>query len=83
MAVAGDSVTFETAGGNDVRISYKPLSNFSGDFCSAPAAVEKNIPMRFAGPQARHPIWKSASTESSSRNRSAHLSHADRNAQKD
>jgi hypothetical protein len=50
-AVAGDSVTFETAGGNDVKITYKPLSNFSGDFCSAPAAVEKNIPMRFSGPQ--------------------------------
>jgi von Willebrand factor type A domain. len=49
--VAGDSVTFETAGGNDVRITYKPLSNFGVDFCNAQNAVEKNIPMRFSGPQ--------------------------------
>ncbi len=51
QTVSGDSVKFETAGGNDVRITYKPLSNFQGDFCQAVAAVEKNIPMRFAGPQ--------------------------------
>src|SRR3954449_8310542 len=30
----GDSVTFETAGGNDVRITYRPKSNFGADFCS-------------------------------------------------
>src|SRR6266404_5338229 len=41
-----DSVTYETAGGNDVRITYKPLSNFGADFCSAQFAVEKQIPMR-------------------------------------
>jgi hypothetical protein len=51
QAVAGDSVIFETAGGNDVRITYKPLSNFGADFCAGGAAVEKNIPMRFVGPQ--------------------------------
>src|SRR5947199_10611697 len=27
--VAGDSVSYATAGGNDVRITYQPLSNFS------------------------------------------------------
>ncbi|MEO8033894.1 MAG: vWA domain-containing protein [Acidobacteriota bacterium] len=47
----GDSVTFETATGNDVRITYRPLSNFGADFCSGGAAVEKNIPMRFSGAQ--------------------------------
>ena len=46
-----DSVTYETAGGNDVRITYKPLSNFGADFCNAPFAVEKQIPMRFVGAQ--------------------------------
>jgi hypothetical protein len=49
--VGTDSVTFETAGGNDVRITYKPLSNFGADFCSAQFAVEKQIPMRFVGAQ--------------------------------
>src|SRR6202011_3403418 len=49
--VGGDSVTFETAGGNDVRITYKPLSNFGADFCAGGGATEKNIPMRFVGPQ--------------------------------
>jgi hypothetical protein len=51
QTIAGDSVSYTTAGGNDVRIIYKPLSNFSGDFCSAAAATEKNVPMRFAGAQ--------------------------------
>src|SRR5262245_12427434 len=52
-AVAGDSVTFETATGNDVRITYRPLTNFTNanDFCSAFAPVEKNVPMRFVGAQ--------------------------------
>jgi von Willebrand factor type A domain len=49
--VAGDSVTFQTASGNDVNIIYKPLSNFGADFCNAQFAVEKQIPMRFVGPQ--------------------------------
>src|SRR4051794_35435851 len=49
--VGSDSVTFATAGGNDVRITYKPLSNFSSDFCSGTFAVEKQIPMRFVGAQ--------------------------------
>jgi hypothetical protein len=49
--VNGDSVTFAALTGNDVRITYKPLSNFAGDFCNAPAAVQKDIPMRFAGAQ--------------------------------
>src|SRR4051812_1562586 len=30
----GDSVTYETASGNDVRITYRPKSNFGADFCS-------------------------------------------------
>jgi len=47
----GDSVTYETASGNDVRITYKPKSNFGADFCSGTFAVEKQIPMRFVGPQ--------------------------------
>jgi hypothetical protein len=51
QTVAGDSVSYVSAGGNDVRITYKPLSNFSGDFCSAGNATEKNVPMRFAGAQ--------------------------------
>mgnify|MGYP001791303983 FL=1 len=49
--MAGDSVSYATAGGNDVRITYKPLSNFNGDFCSAAGATEKNVAMRFAGAQ--------------------------------
>ena len=49
--VGSDSVTFENAGGNDVRITYKPLSNFGADFCAGGGAAEKNIPMRFSGPQ--------------------------------
>jgi hypothetical protein len=51
QTVAGDSVSFAAAGGNDVRITYKPLSNFSGDFCTGFAPAEKNVPMRFAGAQ--------------------------------
>jgi hypothetical protein len=51
QTVAGDSVSYTTAGGNDVRITYKPLSNFSGDFCTGAGATEKNVPMRFAGAQ--------------------------------
>jgi hypothetical protein len=51
QSVGGDSVIFETAGGNDVRITYKPLSNFGADFCAGGGALEKNIPMRFVGPQ--------------------------------
>jgi hypothetical protein len=49
--VAGDSVSFVAGTGNEARITYKPLSNFSGDFCAGGAAVEKNIPMRFSGAQ--------------------------------
>jgi hypothetical protein len=51
QTVVGDSVSYAAAGGNDVRITYKPLSNFNGDFCSAFAANEKNVPMRFSGAQ--------------------------------
>lgn len=51
QTIAGDSVSYATAGGNDVRITYKPLSNFGADFCSAGAATEKNVPMRFVGAQ--------------------------------
>jgi hypothetical protein len=51
QTVAGDSVAYAAAGGNDVRITYKPLSNFSGDFCTGGGATEKNVPMRFVGAQ--------------------------------
>ena len=49
--VAGDSVTFAAASGNHVLITYSPRSNFGADFCAGGSAVEKNIPMRFAGAQ--------------------------------
>src|SRR3954451_14876418 len=51
VMIAGDSVSY-TAGSaaNTALIEYKPLSNFSGDFCNA-VAVEKQIPMRFVGAQ--------------------------------
>src|SRR5687767_12219905 len=51
LTVAGDSVTYETAAGNDVRIIYRPLSNFGADLCDGTSAVEKNIAMRFSGAQ--------------------------------
>ena len=50
-AVGGDSATYELVSGNTVRVVYRPLSNFSGDFCQGAAAVEKQVPMRFAGAQ--------------------------------
>src|SRR5437763_260267 len=49
--VAGDSVKFESAGGNNAKITYQPLSNFGVDFCHGQNASEKNIPMRFVGAQ--------------------------------
>ncbi len=49
--VAGDEVTFVEAGGNTVRITYRPLSNFEGDFCDGANAVEKNVQMTFSGAQ--------------------------------
>jgi hypothetical protein len=51
LTVAGDSVTYEALAGNNVRITYVPLSNFGADFCAGLGAVDKNIPMRFAGVQ--------------------------------
>ncbi|MCU1349715.1 MAG: von Willebrand factor type domain protein, partial [Acidobacteria bacterium] len=51
QTVAGDSIRFEAASGNAVRIIYKPLSNFSGDFCTGGGATPKTVPLRFAGPQ--------------------------------
>jgi hypothetical protein len=51
LTVAGDSVTYEALTGNNVRITYVPLSNFGADFCAGAAAAEKNIPMRFVGAQ--------------------------------
>ncbi len=50
-AVGADSATYELVSGNTVRVIYKPLSNFSGDFCQGGAAVEKQVPMRFVGAQ--------------------------------
>jgi len=49
--VAGDSVTYEALTGNNVRITYVPLSNFGADFCAGAGASDKNIPMRFVGAQ--------------------------------
>ena len=49
--VGGDSVSFAVASGNHVLITYSPRSNFGADFCAGGSAVEKNIPMRFSGPQ--------------------------------
>jgi von Willebrand factor type A domain len=49
--VNGDSVSFTAGTGNQVVVDYKPLSNFGADFCAGGAAVEKQIPMRFAGAQ--------------------------------
>src|SRR6185436_11195340 len=51
QTVAGDSVTFAAGTGNQVRITYKPLSNFGADFCAGGSATEKNVPMRFVGAQ--------------------------------
>jgi len=50
-SVAGDSVTYEALTGNNVRITYVPLSNFGADFCAGNFAIEKQINMRFAGAQ--------------------------------
>jgi von Willebrand factor type A domain len=50
--IGTDSVRFEPGIGNVVKITYKPLSNFTGgNFCSGAGAQEKNINMRFSGPQ--------------------------------
>ena len=51
VPVGADSATYEVVSGNTVRVTYRPLSNFSGDFCQGAAAVEKQIPMRFVGAQ--------------------------------
>jgi hypothetical protein len=51
QSVGGDSVTFATVSGNDVRITYRPLSNFGADFCAGAGATEKNVAMRFSGAQ--------------------------------
>ena len=51
QSVGGDSVAFLSgSAANTVRIVYQPLSNFGGDFCLGGGAVEKNIPLRFVGP---------------------------------
>lgn len=52
QTVSGDQVSFTTVSGNDVRIVYRPLSNFApNDFCQGGFAQPKSIPMRFSGPQ--------------------------------
>src|SRR5947207_843254 len=51
QVVGGDSVTYEALTGNNVRITYVPLTNFGADFCAGGGANEKNIPMRFVGAQ--------------------------------
>jgi len=48
---SGDSVTYAALTGNNVRITYVPLSNFGADFCAGLGAVEKNVNMRFVGAQ--------------------------------
>jgi hypothetical protein len=50
QTVSGDSVSFAAGEGNSVRIIYQPLSNFSGSFCAGAGATEKNVPLRFVGP---------------------------------
>lgn len=50
QTIGGDSVSFTAGAGSSARIVYQPLSNFAGDFCAGAGAVEKNIPMRFVGP---------------------------------
>ncbi|MEA2325347.1 MAG: hypothetical protein QOE68_306, partial [Thermoanaerobaculia bacterium] len=47
----GDTVTYEALAGNNVRVTYVPKSNFGADFCAGAAATEKNVDMRFVGPQ--------------------------------
>jgi hypothetical protein len=51
QTVGGDSVAF-TAGSepSSVRIVYQPLTNFAGNFCAGAGAVEKNVNLRFVGP---------------------------------
>ncbi|HEV2720083.1 MAG TPA: vWA domain-containing protein [Thermoanaerobaculia bacterium] len=49
--VNGDNVAFAAGSGNQIVITYKPLSNFGADFCAGGGAIEKQIPMRFVGPQ--------------------------------
>jgi von Willebrand factor type A domain. len=49
--VAGDNVSFVAASGNRVLITYSPRPNFGADFCAGGGAAEKNIPLRFSGPQ--------------------------------
>jgi opacity protein-like surface antigen len=49
--VGADSVAFTAGAGNSVQITYRPLSNFGGDFCLGGSAVEQNVPMRFSGAQ--------------------------------
>ncbi|HEX8172342.1 MAG TPA: vWA domain-containing protein [Thermoanaerobaculia bacterium] len=52
QTVAGDSVTFEPlTPSTRVQIRYRPLSNFSGDFCAGANATAKSIPMRLSGTQ--------------------------------
>ena len=51
LTVAGDTVTYEALTGNNVRITYVPLSNFGADFCAGGGASDKNILMRFVGAQ--------------------------------
>jgi hypothetical protein len=51
QTVAGDSIAFESLPNNRVMIRYRPLSNFSGDFCSGANAADKNIALRFSGAQ--------------------------------
>jgi Mg-chelatase subunit ChlD len=49
--ISGDSVSFKSASGNHVLITYVPRSNFGADFCAGGGASEKNIPLRFSGAQ--------------------------------
>jgi hypothetical protein len=47
----GDTVTYEALTGNNVRVTYVPLSNFGANFCAGQGAVDKNVNMRFVGAQ--------------------------------
>src|SRR5437667_4367410 len=44
QAIAGDSISFAAGNGNEVRITYKPLTNFGADFCAGRAAGAKTVP---------------------------------------
>ena len=53
QTVAGDSVSYATAGGNDVRITHTPMRTFTGVFSSHAGATEYDLAVRIARVPAR------------------------------